>query len=208
MPITPSERVAAILRGQLEAGQIPPGGRLPPERELAQEHGVSSTTIGRAIGQLRREGLVEIRRGTGAFARARRVARVRGLDPEPPPADAQYIAAHPADARLAELLRVAAGTAVEAHRWTAYVDGRPVALYVRYARAIGSSDDVPAEPLELVVARLPTVEQAESLQITDITPVLLTTWSGVHAGGDVVVVEAVLAADRVELLYRSNARIA
>jgi DNA-binding GntR family transcriptional regulator len=50
--------IAAQLRAAIERGQLRPGERLPTEHELAEEHGVSRSTITRALDQLRRDGLV------------------------------------------------------------------------------------------------------------------------------------------------------
>lgn len=55
--------LADLLRAEIEAGRLRPGDRLPSERSLTQEHGVSYTTARAAIRLLRTEGLVEVRHG-------------------------------------------------------------------------------------------------------------------------------------------------
>jgi DNA-binding transcriptional MocR family regulator len=57
-------QLAAALRSVLER-DLPVGTTLPPERRLAQLLHVSRTTVVGAYGILRREGLVESRRGSG-----------------------------------------------------------------------------------------------------------------------------------------------
>src|SRR5919202_4441065 len=62
-------QLADLLRNQIESGDLGPGEPLPSELRLAQEHGVSRTTVRQAIGQLRTEGLVTVDRPRGTFVR-------------------------------------------------------------------------------------------------------------------------------------------
>ena len=64
-------RLAGQISGRIASGEIPPGAPLPPERRLAEAHGVSRVTVRRALEQLAREGLVEQRRGSGTYATPR-----------------------------------------------------------------------------------------------------------------------------------------
>jgi len=50
------------------------GGRLPSERDLAEQHGVSRPTVREALIALEVEGIVEVRVGTGIFIRKMPVA--------------------------------------------------------------------------------------------------------------------------------------
>ncbi len=52
------ELVAEELRGELRAGSISPGDRLPAERDLCQRFAVSRGTVRRALGRLRDLGLI------------------------------------------------------------------------------------------------------------------------------------------------------
>ena len=72
---TPYERIAATLRDKIEAGEYPPGSRLPPQRELAQSFGAAGETVRRAIAQLQADGLVETRRQHGTFVQTRASVR-------------------------------------------------------------------------------------------------------------------------------------
>src|SRR6185503_19643804 len=60
-------QLADLLRDQIESGELGPGEPLPSELRLAQEHGISRTTVRQAIGQLRTEGLVTVDRPRWTF---------------------------------------------------------------------------------------------------------------------------------------------
>ena len=62
------EQVAARLRQRIRLGLLPVGERLPPERMLAEQLGVSRVTLRDALGILQGEGLIERRRGAGGGA--------------------------------------------------------------------------------------------------------------------------------------------
>jgi GntR family transcriptional regulator len=62
-------QIADILRDRINKQVHAPGSPLPGEHELSREFGVSRITINRAVGILRTEGLVLVRRGKGAFVR-------------------------------------------------------------------------------------------------------------------------------------------
>jgi GntR family transcriptional regulator len=59
------EQVAAALRRAVADGEIGPGQRMPPARDLAAVLGVNANTVLRALRTLRDEELVEFRRGRG-----------------------------------------------------------------------------------------------------------------------------------------------
>ncbi len=73
MPITPVvplrlyQKVAEQLARLVAAGELPVGGRLPAERELAQSLGVSRPVVREAMVALELAGIVEVRMGSGAF---------------------------------------------------------------------------------------------------------------------------------------------
>lgn len=70
------DRIAADLRRRTQAGEFPPGKRLPAETALMDQYQVSLVTLRRAIDLLEAEGLVERRHGVGNFVREPR-PRVR-----------------------------------------------------------------------------------------------------------------------------------
>src|SRR5205823_9529399 len=51
-------------------GEFPVGSRLPPERDLARQLGVSRPSVREAVIALEVEGLVEVRIGSGIYVRA------------------------------------------------------------------------------------------------------------------------------------------
>lgn len=53
----------------VDAGDYPPGGKLPSHRQLARESGVSQVTARMAVLQLVREGLLEVRKNCGTYVR-------------------------------------------------------------------------------------------------------------------------------------------
>lgn len=60
-----SESVAEQLRLQILRGEVAPGERLPPERELAPAFGTNRNTLREAIRSLETQGLVTVRQGDG-----------------------------------------------------------------------------------------------------------------------------------------------
>jgi GntR family transcriptional regulator len=59
------EQVAAEIRGDIVRGDVRPGQRLPPARDMAAVLGVHPNTVLRALRILRHEGVLEFRRGRG-----------------------------------------------------------------------------------------------------------------------------------------------
>ncbi len=72
--IVPSEnlpqKVVSLLHGEIDAGVLAPGSRLPTEQQLSSKLGVSRNVIREAIAQLRADGIVEARQGIGVFVLA------------------------------------------------------------------------------------------------------------------------------------------
>jgi DNA-binding FadR family transcriptional regulator len=60
-------QVADQIRNVIESGRFEPGMRLPPERELAVQLGVSRPSLREALLALEIEGRVEIRMGSGVY---------------------------------------------------------------------------------------------------------------------------------------------
>ena len=67
-----SEIIVEQIRLLMRQGQLKPGDRLPPERDLCERFGVSRVTVREALRMLESSGLVEIRVGArgGAFVTA------------------------------------------------------------------------------------------------------------------------------------------
>jgi GntR family transcriptional regulator len=65
-------RLYELLLAALQDGTIAPETALPSEPELCARHGISRTTVRRALDRLEREGRIVRRRGSGTYARAQR----------------------------------------------------------------------------------------------------------------------------------------
>src|SRR3954465_14034315 len=57
------------LAQQILDGALGPGTLLPPERVLAETHGVNRTSVRQALSRLERSGLIETRQGGGSRGR-------------------------------------------------------------------------------------------------------------------------------------------
>ena len=74
-PVTVTRASSSIvdqIRAAILGGKLPKGGRLPPERELAEQFSVSRVTVRDALRALEAMGLIEVRVGArgGAFVTA------------------------------------------------------------------------------------------------------------------------------------------
>lgn len=63
-------QIVQAIRHQVATGQLQPGDRLPPVRELAQAVRVDRNTALRAYRVLHREGVISLEHGRGTFVRA------------------------------------------------------------------------------------------------------------------------------------------
>ena len=85
---TPKHRqVYRSLEREIRDGRFKEGDRLPSEADLVRQFGASRITVGRAVRDLQRAGLVERRAGSGTYVRTRNPAGggplLRALDPRP-----------------------------------------------------------------------------------------------------------------------------
>jgi GntR family transcriptional regulator, N-acetylglucosamine utilization regulator len=137
-PIPFYHQVYLDLRSSIDDGRWTEGHRIAPERELAEQYGVSVITVRRALGELAREQRIERTRGRGTFVLSPRIDRDldepltfteemqrRGLDPQ-----TRLIAARQEEANEA----VAAGLQLRAGAPTIFIerlrlaDGQPLLL--------------------------------------------------------------------------------
>jgi GntR family transcriptional repressor for pyruvate dehydrogenase complex len=63
-------QIADQIRMLIRNGEFPSGARLPPERDLAKQLGVSRPSVREALIALEVEGLVEVRIGSGIYVQA------------------------------------------------------------------------------------------------------------------------------------------
>lgn len=74
------QRVASAIADQIDAGRYVPGGRLPGERDLAEEFKVSRPTIREAMIALEMRGWIEARHGSGLYVTRAGHADAGGAD--------------------------------------------------------------------------------------------------------------------------------
>jgi GntR family transcriptional regulator len=130
------------LASLIARGGLAPGSQLPSEEELVQSYGVSRTTVRKAVQELDRLGLIEIRRGRGTFVRTGKITQefteltgfvedmvAMGLQPS-----AKVLGTAPteADETVARQLRVPIGTAVMQIRRVRMADDEALSLDETY----------------------------------------------------------------------------
>lgn len=64
------DEIIESLRQDIVTGRLPDGERLPSERELSDQFGVSQPTVREAVRALETMGLIEVLHGTGTFVRS------------------------------------------------------------------------------------------------------------------------------------------
>jgi len=75
LPVDPSSglpvyrQIIDQVRRMMVSGRLAAGDRLPSIRDLAVQLRINPLTVGRAYGDLEREGLIEMRRGLGMYVR-------------------------------------------------------------------------------------------------------------------------------------------
>ena len=70
-PVPVYQQVAAILRGQIERGELQPDRPIPSVAQLVGGHGIARGTALKAVRLLVDEGLVYVVHGKGAYVRRR-----------------------------------------------------------------------------------------------------------------------------------------
>jgi DNA-binding transcriptional MocR family regulator len=123
--------LAGAVRGLLTDGRLPPGVRLPAERELAATLRISRTTVSAAYRVLRESGHLASRQGAGSWSALPASYRVAGSGLWAPADERDVInladAAFTAPARLTDAVREATG---ELERYTGGSGYHPVGIAV------------------------------------------------------------------------------
>ncbi len=70
-------QIAEQISALISEGEYTPGSRLPPERDLARQLGVSRPSVREALIALEVEGLLDVRVGSGIYVRHARKRRIR-----------------------------------------------------------------------------------------------------------------------------------
>ncbi|MBC7801445.1 MAG: phosphonate metabolism transcriptional regulator PhnF [Gemmatimonadaceae bacterium] len=196
-------QIAQSLSASIGPGGLHPGDRLPTEAQLAAQHGVNRHTVRRAIESLVRTGLVRVEQGRGSFVaedmidyavqpRTRFNEWIRRHNKEP---SGQVLHVRPmaASAPVAAGLRIARGAAVALFGRLGLADGVPVSLanhYFALGPRPGLLEALKTEPsvtaalasvgvmdyrrlITRVSARMPTVAEANLLQVPRSRPLLV-----------------------------------
>ncbi|HLL66398.1 MAG TPA: GntR family transcriptional regulator [Micromonosporaceae bacterium] len=204
----PHRQIAAQLRARIHRGDWGPGERLPSIPAMATQYGVAKQTVQRTVDQLRIEGLLITRPGSGTFVRGtkRRLNRLsrgrygaqRGYHADLAARYRQHLIAVTTSAappEVAEAFGVEPGAQLLVRRHLVRTGDAPVELgasWFRPADVTGTSitrpevfdrplyQEVEAETgrrytraRDQITARLPTRDEAETLQIRPDTPVLV-----------------------------------
>jgi GntR family transcriptional regulator len=209
------ERIYNEIGAQIAGGVLSRSGRLPPEREISEQLGVSRATVRRALAALEADGLIEAVQGRGTFVTSPRLF-------EPPNALMSFTElargrsttagavvlgqqVRPATIDEADRFRVAPGTELFELRRLRTVDALPVALdrsVVPLSAAPGLPDqDWTSASLYAtltrngsrvvradytVEARAATAEHAEYLEVAAGAPILFAETRGYTREGRLV----------------------
>jgi GntR family transcriptional regulator len=145
-----SQQIANDIGRSIAAGELPPGGVIPSERELRERYQTTKSTVNRAISLLQAEGLVRTESGRGVFVqeipKVKRVRRIpargsgsgssfaeemtkAGLSPETKLVQAEVI--HP-PVTIAKRLDITDSEQVLIRKRHMFANGRPVQLASSY----------------------------------------------------------------------------
>ena len=132
------EQLRSLLEADIQSGALSIGARLPSERELADTFGVSRMTARQAVRSLAADGLVRARTGKGTFVDRPKIdlsqRRLSGFTEEMQRlghvVGGRLLSAglRPADADVADRLRLMPGADVVALQRLRSIDGTPLAI--------------------------------------------------------------------------------
>lgn len=206
-------QIEQILTGEIEAGELAAGDRLPTEPALAARFGVNRHTVRRAVSGLVERGLVKVEQGRGSFV-AEHVLdyligpRTRFSDlvhkqNRNPGGTLLFARRAPADATIAEALDIAVGAEVHWLETIGELDGRPISVGSHYfpAARFPDLDEVYRREGSItrtlthygcgdyerrvtkVTARMPSASDADLLRQGRARPVLVTDSVNVDTDG-------------------------
>lgn len=148
-------RIATALRERIQHGDLAPGARLPNQRQLAHDFGVTLMTLRQALELLERDKLIVRRHGLGTFVAApsidydiNQLRRLAGdLLAQGEPVTTRLLASRfvPADRRVSDALGLAARARVLALERLRLVDGHPMSLQRSFLPAVIGEEIVKAD---------------------------------------------------------------
>lgn len=197
----PYLRIKAALKRDLARGRYPPGARMPSEADLCARFQVSRMTVGRALRELVDEGLVDRIKGLGSFAaQPHRVAStltIRDIHEEIAArghrhsARVQVACEEQARSTVAAQLDLAPGSRVFHTLIVHCENGVPLQCEDRYVNPSAAPDYLSADFTTItptgyllrvaplweaqfsIAATLPTVQEADLLEIDPAEPCLV-----------------------------------
>jgi len=224
------QQIAADLRDQIMRGDLFPGAQLPSTSELVGRYSAANATIQRALATLKAEGFLDSRVGKGVYVRDRQPFvidasayidpgagrfryRLVGVEEGVPPAD------------VIEALELDLGVAAVVRRRVLVHGEQPVELstsfypadlaagtdLARPAKIRGGAPRVLADLgfpqrrfVDRILARPPTVEEVEMLELPEGTPVIRQLRTIYSERRPVEVSVLIKGAHLYELLYRQE----
>ena len=173
-------RIADAVRGDIRAGLLKAGDRLPAETTIASAHSTSVPTVRQAMSVLRAEGLIESRHGIGTFVRdthrmqrrsRNRYGEARGRDGllnNTFRHEISFAGTQPVPEHIADCLDVEAGTAVVTRQRSLYdEDNRLVELGASYLPKEIAGGTFLEEPTVVPKALFRCVEDLTGRRYTD-----------------------------------------
>ncbi|WP_043364180.1 phosphonate metabolism transcriptional regulator PhnF [Belnapia sp. F-4-1] len=227
-------QIAGTMEREIASGSLAPGARLPTEAELSARFGVNRHTVRRAMEELEGRGLVRIEQGRGSFVaedvldypvgRRTRFSETIQRQNREPKGRMLRIEEVPAEAHIAEQLRLRRGRPVIVAERLSLVDGRPIAIGTHWfsATRFPGIAGLLAEEASItrvltrlgipdfrreatrITARMPTPEEATLLEQSRTRPVLVTEALNLDPEGQPVEVSfGCYASGRVQIVAES-----
>ncbi|MDF0529233.1 GntR family transcriptional regulator [Tsukamurella sp. 8F] len=223
----------AKLELQQRIGELAEGASLPAERQLAEQLGVSRTTLRKALAELSAEGVLRREHGSGTYVAPPKVVRVRQLTSSTEDfgvsgltVGAEVLSSEHrlADADVRQHLELERGARVYRVMRLRTVDGEPLAVEIAHLRGplrgfaerLQGGDSLyellrtaygreVAEVEDVVETALATPAEAELLRVTTGHPLLMIHRQGRDADG--VAIEwtrCVYRGDRFKFVARAR----
>lgn len=136
-------QLSEIIRSQIKADLYVPEGKLPSERELCENYGVSRTVVRQALNELEVDNLIKRQKGKGTFLTKEKISEglvqkltgfyqdmvERGLLPE---TKVYYQRVVPADQIIARYLEVQVGSEIVEIKRLRSINSEPILLVNTY----------------------------------------------------------------------------
>lgn len=176
-----TEAIASSVEGLVASGALAPGARLPSVRVLAEDLGVSPTTVAAALAELRRRGVVVSRPRSGTRVADRPPLRPSRAPAPLPPGTRDLALGNPDPTLLPDLAPALSALASGAVVPRLYGEPPVDAELAGLARAAFIADGVAAERVVVVSGALDGIERVLSAQLSpgDLVAVEDPGWPGV-----------------------------